>query len=481
MPPDSPSPMTPHQAKSSALRWSGSVPALVLLKAYLLLLLLIPNEQVFAPLGSAGTPATIAGLGFLLWWVLTRLSGGARPTRHVNPLHFALGLLLVAAVLSYALGLASGWIRPLDIRQETDALISELPVRTSELQEKSVLGATRGLITICSWAGVALVIMDGLRSRDEVREFVDWLVWLTAVVAAIGIYQYITGDNLARLIQVPGLSADEAFGVSIQRADLNRVSASATHPLEFSAILAAVIPFAIHRALYPRRAAERPSTRRRSISDVLPAILLLVATPMAVSRTGILALLISFTVLFVGWPNSRRIGLLIIAPLALIVMRSALPGLLGTIRDLMTQALGDPSVQARTTDYAVVLDIYARHPWFGRGPFTFIPQYYRTLDNQYLMNLVELGAVGLVATVGFFLCGFYLATYVKRHAITEEDRHLGLAAAAAILAIASTYFAFDAWGFGKAGAVSFVLLGIAGAAWRHTTGQDAGQPVSTMR
>src|SRR5690606_1282850 len=97
--------------------------------------------------------------------------------------------------------------------------------------------------------------------------------------------------------------------------------------------------------------------------------------------------------------------------------------------------------------YATIFSLYGEHPFLGRGAFTFIPQYYRTLDNQLLMNLVELGGIGFLATLGVFATGYYLGRHCHRHATTDEWRHVGLALSAAILAMLVTYLTFDAWGF----------------------------------
>lgn len=443
---------------------SSTIPAVWLLVAWAALLLLLPSELVLPQIGAAGTPANLLGLGFLLWWACAKLAGRIRAP--LNPMHVALGLLVLAVLIALANGMAHGWTRPADIRQPADAVWTLTPISQQELFEKSLLGGMRGLIAIGSWVGVTLLVMDGLRSWRDVDRLIAAVVWMSAVVAAIGIYQYFTGDNLARFIRIPGLSATYEIGASISRSVLNRVSSTTTHPIEFCVVLTTVLPLAIHRALHPHKV----GTFNRIVAYYLPAALIGVAIPMAVSRSGIVALFVVMVVLFIGWPNNRRLWVLVLAPPTAILMRSALPGLLGTIRSLFSQGTTDPSVTARTADYGAVLDIYSQQPWFGRGSFTFIPQYYRVLDNQILLNLVELGAIGLAASLGIFFVGYYLGRYCKRHGLTEERRHLGLALSAGILAMLITYATFDAWGFAKAGAITFLLLGLAGAARRlsHT-------------
>ncbi|WP_181311584.1 O-antigen ligase family protein [Nocardioides campestrisoli] len=468
-------PAVPAERAPTPARRGAALPAVSLLVLYLALLLLIPSELVLAEVGSAGTPANLLGLAFLLWWVCARLGG--QVSARLTPMHLALGVLVLCVLLALVNGLAHGWTRPVDIRQDFDEVWTLLPVTETELFDKSVLGAMRGLIALGSWVGVALLIIDGIRSWPDLDRVIDVLVGLCAVVAALGIYQYFTGDNLARHVQVPGLSPTYDVGVSISRSVLNRVSATTTHPIEFCVVLTTVLPLALHRAFHPRRT----GTVRRVLTVYLPAALIALAIPMAVSRSGIVALGTAMLVLFVGWPANRRLWLLVLAPPAAVLMRSALPGLLGTIRSLFTQSLTDPSVTARTDDYGTTLALYSEHALLGRGAFTFIPQYYRVLDNQLLLNLIELGILGLTATLGVFATGYYLARHAKRHADSEEHRHLGLALSAAIAAMFIAYFTFDAWGFAKTGAVTFVLLGLAGALYRLEHTARAPEPASTDR
>ncbi|PUA82345.1 O-antigen ligase family protein [Nocardioides currus] len=450
----------------------ASLPAARLLVLWAGLMLLLPSELVLPQIGSAGSPANLLGVGFLLWWVCAKLAG--RVEAPINPMHVALAILVVVVLISFANGMVHGWTRPVDIRQPADAVYTFTPVSQAELFDKSMLGGMRGLITIGSWVGVALMVMDGLRSWREIDRLVSWVVWMSAVVAAIGIYQYFTGDNLARFIRVPGLSATYEIGTSISRSVLNRVSSTTTHPIEFCVVLTTIFPLAMHRALHPHAV----GTLNKIVACYVPAGLIGLAIPMAVSRSGIVALAVVMIVLFSGWPNNRRIWVVVLAPPTAILMRSALPGLLGTIKALFSQGTSDPSVTARTADYGAVLEIYSAQPWFGRGAFTFIPQYYRALDNQILLNLVELGAIGLAASIWIFAVGYYLARYAKRHALSIERSHFGLALSAGILAMLITYVTFDAWGFAKAGAVTFFLLGLAGAARKLAHTPDDTRPAT---
>lgn len=432
------------------------LPAATLLVVYLCLLTLLPAGLVFGPIGAAGTPATLFGIVLLLWWVCSRL-GGLVPRAGFSPVHLALGLLAVSVLFSFASGIGSGWVRPADVHEVTDGVYTLLPTTLEELHEKSVLASGRGLLSVASWLGVSLVLCDGLRSWRQLDRVVTALVWLAAVLGAAGVAQFVTGVNVATYIRIPGMVLNNEVG-AIVRSGLNRVQVTATHPIEYGVVLAAIFPLALHLALHGRRRWQ----------DFVPVALLSLAVPMSVSRSGVLVLGVALVVLFLGWSWNRRAWCLVLLPAVVLAMRAAFPGLVGTIRSLFTSVLFDPSVAGRTSDYGQVLAIYADHPWFGRGTATFMPVYYRTLDNQFLMNLVELGAVGLVVTLFVFVAAVYAARYARRHAPTPDRADLGLALSAGIIGIASSYATFDAWGFPLAAGTTFVLVGLAGSAWRLT-------------
>jgi polysaccharide biosynthesis protein PslJ len=435
----------------------GTLDAQILVQVYVALLLLIPAGLVLHALGASGTLANVFGVVLLVWWVGATLAGhnSAQPAA---PVRMVLGLLAITVLLSLAAGVLTGWVRPVTIHQATDGVSTLLPITPTELADKSDLALLRGLISISSWIGIALVLSDGLRSWRQLDRVVTWIIWVAGIVGLVGIIQFVTGENLAVHVHIPGLVANSELSFGATRSDLNRVQATANHPIEFGVVIGAFFPLALHHALY----------RSRHWRDRVPVALLGLAVPMSVSRTGILVFGVACIVLFAGWKFNRRIWALVIAPVVLVGMRAAFPGLIGTIRSLFTSALYDPSVTGRTSDYGLVLGIYRQHPFLGRGAFTFLPDYYRTLDNQYLMILVELGAVGLAVIVAIFAVAIYAARYARRHARTEEREHFGVAVSACLAGILVSYATFDAWGFSMAAGTTFILVGLAGAAWNLT-------------
>ena len=430
------------------------LPAVGFVVVYAALLLCVPSQLVVGPIGAPGSPANLWALGTLLWWVSITLGG--RNKAAASPVHLALGLVALAVVASYAAGMATGWYAPPSIHQATDDVYSLIPVSLSEVQAKMISAADRGLLSFAGWTGIMLVATDGLRDRRDLETVVAWLSWLAAFVAALGIVQYFTGFDIAGLFRIPGLTPNSDFGAVASRSVLNRVSSTAVHPIEFGVVLAALFPLSLHRTIH--------AWGRRG--TLVPTLLIGAAIPMSVSRSAMLVLGVALAVVWIGWPRLWKRRGLLLAPLAVVALRAVAPGLLGTIRSLFLHVGNDPSITGRTDDYAVILHLYTKEPILGRGLFTFVPEYYRILDNQFLMILLELGAVGLCATGTFFITVFVTARGARLRSVNPQHRHLALVLSGSFAGIVVSYVTFDAWGFPMAAGTTFLLAGLIGAAWR---------------
>lgn len=138
----------------------------------------------------------------------------------------------------------------------------------------------------------------------------------------------------------------------------------------------------------------------------------------------------------------------------------------GTITGLFQNVEGDPSVEGRTQDYPHVVRLFLENPVFGKGQYTWATYYYRTLDNQALVTLLELGAFGFLAFVGLILTGALSGIGCRLMARGQRQRHLGLCLGASVLGISLSFVTFDALGFSQTAGMTFLLIGMTGAAWR---------------
>ena len=331
------------------------------------------------------------------------------------------------------------------------------------LPRDQLSGADRGLIAVLGWFGVVAVAGGMLGSIASVTRLLHRVVVAVGILASVGILQFAIGLNIADLVHVPGLTANTALDFIGQRSDFRRVSGTTLHPIEFGMVLATALPLALHFGLVD---VHRALWRRW-----LPAVVISVALPMSLSRSAILGLLVALVILFVAWDGLRRTVMLIVVPVAAVLMRIAIPGLLGTIRSLFTGLSGDPSIQGRTDDYAVVGAFISQNPFFGRGFGTFLPKDFIVLDNQYLGQLVETGVIGLVALIGLFVVGFICARGVRRRAGSTEVEDLAIALSASVAVVGMGFVTFDGLGFPMITGLLFLVLGCISALWRLTGGR----------
>src|SRR5690606_4772502 len=238
----------------------------------------------------AGSPSALCGLLCLGLWSVLRMLPSTGPARGFQPVRIALAIYVVAILASYAWGHLH-------------------PLGGDELS-----GADRGLLTVASWAGTALVI------------------------ALIAMIQFSTGFDPTAFIRIPGLTVN-GTPQSIQTGGaLRRVTGTASHPIEFGMVLALVLPFALHYAL--------GATTRKRLWWAMTIVIAMVL-PTSLSRSAILALAVELMVLFVRWEPRRRLAALAALPVFIVGLRVTSPGLVGTIISMFAGAKEDPSLQGR--------------------------------------------------------------------------------------------------------------------------------------
>lgn len=411
----------------------GSIDALGLLSVYVVLLVAIPSRLIIQPLGASGTPAQVFGVCLLVLWLLSRLLP-RRPVDEIGPVKWLLLAFVLVSLISYSVGAGR-------------------PGMPEELRS-----ADRALLTLAAWVGVTLVVSDGFADRERLERLLKLMSVAISGVAALGIVQFFFGIDISKLISIPGLSANHSFGSLTERSFFRRVSATTVHPIEFGVVLSTALPLLIHFAIH-----GRPGARRRWW---LAAGVVAVALPMSIARTAILGALVVLLVAFWGWPRAIRRRALLFAPLGLLAMKVAIPGLLGTIRSLFLNASSDPSTTGRTADYTAVWYYFNQSPVTGRGLGTFVPSLYRTLDNQYLGTLVEQGLLGLLSLLALLL-GTISVAFVLRNRFSEPaDKSLALALGAALAVPLVTFVTFDGLSFPMAAGMTFLLTGAVAAMWR---------------
>ncbi len=431
---------TPEAAPGTRRRTGRSVDAVSVLTVYLVLLVGIPAVFVVGPLGAAGRPAGLFAMTFGLVWVLGRivpgsgLAGGHQPVRVV-----AIGFLL-AVFASY------------------------LVVTTSPFRAGDLSAADRGVLQALGLVGVTLFAADAMVDRERIVVLLRRVVTGAEVMAVVGIAQFLAGFDVFRYVRFPGLRPNGTYVAFYHDSGFRRVSSTAGHPIEFGAVMAMILPLALHFAFF----SEPEHRRRRWVGVGLIAL----AIPMSLSRSAVLGTTAALVILLVSWTPEQRKRVLTALPFFAVGVRVAIPGLLGTIVSAFQHIGGDPSFQGRNERRAMVGQFIAGHPYFGRGFGTFDPVKYVLLDNAYVGTTVELGYVGLVVLLSFFAVGFFCARGVRRRARDARERDLAGALAASIVVPAVEFVTFDAFAYAIITGMVFLLVGCAGALWRISRATD---------
>lgn len=424
--------MRDEAAVAHAAGGRGHTDALWVASLVLVLTFLVPPYFVLAQLGAAGRPAMLLGIAMFVWWLLTRFHPELA-THGRQPVRTLVLALLALRLLSYAAGYDRG------------------------LDGVEALATDREMLTAASLAGVALCVADGIRSRAQLSVLVGRLVLAGVFMAVVGILQAFASFDLSQYLRPPGLSLHtDVTAVGERGEGVTRVAGTARHYIEFGAVTAMLVPLAIHRA----RFAGTPGRRQAWWVSVA---LLAGAVPLAVSRTGIVALVVAVAVYAASWGWRMRTNAAVLGAAGTVVCAALVPGLLGTLGKLFANAGDDPSVQARQEDYGPAFEYISQRPWLGRGPGTFLPDRYILLDNQYLYTMITEGYVGLVALVFMFVFAIGLMLHLSRRAADAESRDLAQALAGLFLAGAVVSATFDSFSFAVFGILVFFALGCAGA------------------
>ncbi|AWB91428.1 O-antigen ligase family protein [Aeromicrobium chenweiae] len=417
------------------------VDAVNVLTVILVVLIALPSRLTFAPLGGAGAPALVMGLGCFVWWAYDHVQRVAPAQVGRQPVRLAMLITIGCFLVSYVVAMT----RAID------------PAESST--------ANLGMVSLFSWSGLLLLANDGVQSRERLEVLIRRVVFAGGAVATLGVIQFLTGQAWVDRISVPGLSVNAALSGIFERSGFSRPAGTAIHPIEFGAVITMILPIAINMAL--------TDWTRGAVRRWYPVLAIALAVVLSISRSAILSAVVALLVLAVAWaPSTRRRALLIVAAFMGLVCLT-IPGLLGTITGLFTKIGDDSSAKSRTGSYDIAAQFIERSPVFGRGFSTFLPKY-RVLDNQYLGLAIEVGIVGLVAVLALFYVAYACARRVRVIGTDEHIRQTGQSLAAAVCAGAVGLALYDGFGFPMATGVLFLVLGMAGAALRLARPSEAG-------
>lgn len=416
----------------AAPRRSARADAVTLLTILLAVRLVLPSQFVVGALGGAGAPATLLGLVLLAYWLWHRL----------HRTQIQKGAAVNAVAIAF-----------LGVLLASDVVAASRPIQAEELNL-----STLSLISVGGWMGGLLLASDGVSTIGRLRAIVSRLAVLGAAFGGFGLFQFVTAAAWIDKLSIPGLVLNTPVYAITQRDGFIRPFSTAIHPIEFGSVIAMLLPLTIVFGLLGSR-----SGRMRWWSWI-PALMIVLAGSLSSSRSTFVGIAVG--VLFL-WPALKRTQRVVGAVAALGVgafVFVTVPGMVSTITSLFAGVVsGDSSVASRVDGFAVAASYISRSPIIGRGFGTFLPRYW-IFDDQYLLNLVETGAVGLIFMLLLWIVPVVaVARVLRRTEPGSPERLLGTGLLASSIVGGVGLAFFDGFGFPMMPAVWFVVLGLAGA------------------
>lgn len=411
------------------------------LTIWLVLLYGVSAHQIIGPLGAIGTPALLVAGGGAGAWLASRFVSSIPGAKGIQPMRIAL--------------LAYLWY----------IFATIVVAHTRSLTDLEQTGSVREALTLLCLCGLAFLVMDGVPSLARLDELMRRLVLAGALFSLIGLIQSFLGIELVPTI--PGLTANSSLDAIGARSGFNRPAATALHPIEFGVVTAALLPLALYFVI------ESEPGRQRKIA-ITASLLIGLAIPMSISRSGIVVLVAGLAFVWLGWSWRERLQGLIVGAMVIPVLWLTIPGLVGTFESMFAGAENDPSITARLERVPKIFDIIRENLWFGLGSGTYSVEDYFLVDNEFWVSTMETGVIGICLTFAVLILGAVMAITSQFHRFaTARTRRLGYAIAAGIIGLGVSMFTFDAFFYHILRGTLFLLLGSAGALWRLTRSGDA--------
>ncbi|RKT53962.1 O-antigen ligase family protein [Saccharothrix australiensis] len=405
--------------------------------AYLLALLIIPARLVLSFVPMTLPPALVLALLLGVLWLSAQMVDTLGMGKGLNVVRTAVALYLAAHLATY--GVATRRWLPVD----------ELTVADSSI------------VRIVATISVAVFVCDAVRTRERLDKVLKLVLGCAAAIAFIGLVQFGTGVDLAGYVSVPGLRTQEnGYAVFESRSVFRRPTGTTNHPIEYGLVCAVAVPLGAHY-VFKARDEGTPHVRWLVCLGLCG-----LGAMTSLSRTALVVLAVAGVVMLITLPRRRKITALVVGGGFFLGASLVVPGLFGTLRGMFANIEDDPSVKARTADYAAAAEQIDLNPLLGRGFGTFLPAKYTILDNQFLLTLIENGYLGLFALIGMFLAAGFAVVRVRMISRDEHLRGLAACVLSAVLAGGIGAITFDLLGFGVATGLVFTMIGLAGAMLR---------------
>ncbi|QNG38272.1 hypothetical protein F1C76_18375 [Geodermatophilaceae bacterium NBWT11] len=423
----------------------GAGPPAALAAVFCALLFVFPSEVVLAgPLKSNGSPGRLLGFAALALVALGLVRGRSRPAtpRRVDPVVVLLLLFLAQALFSYGV--------------EAGRTLSATAAATS----------LRYALVLTAGVGIALLVAVAVTDLAGARRLLGWLLAGSVLNAGVGLVQAVGADlSWADVVRVPGMAFTSNPGVLRERLDFVRVLGTTSHPIEFAVCLAVTLPLAIHLARFA-------TTPGRRVASAAAAGVIALATPFALSRSGLLCIAVGLLLYVPFATRAQRWSVLAGALLAPALAVLAVPRVVDAFVELFSgvatdAAAADDSISGRLADYVGVQRVFAESPWLG-GVLTSGDG---VLDNQWLGFLVRGGVVSVLGFLALLLVPSVCAVVAARRRPRDDERaSLAGALLAGLVASGVAAYTFDTLAFQQSALLVFVLVGLTSVVVRSSWG-----------
>ncbi|WP_169544010.1 O-antigen ligase family protein [Sneathiella aquimaris] len=370
-----------------------------------------------------------------------------------------LALLLMAIFCSMVI--LKGMLKParIDIGRDERLLTRTLLLYSGILLFTTAIG-TPDLTAIQMWIKTAfipvlmyLIVVRTINSIDDFQRLLDMLLLSAVACGVLAVHEFVTNTNIVALYFAPEVSPEDDFFlwylVAGERETLEqpyRVFSFFTQPLEFSAFMIMMMPYAILSFV------NQKLLGRRLIYG-LSIIIVFAGYVVTFSRGPTLALMITIFVLAVLEKPLRKWVMIGITCLTILSI-SASPWIID--QKLMDRIQGTENVSLRFQLWQNGLAIFQKNPLFGIGYGAYPSHHVKsirenkigpmyeyhwkrielvtTVENIYVTLAAETGLVGLTAFFVMLLRYFSIIRKILRQTLSVKTRTLALGSLGGVLA-----------------------------------------------
>lgn len=303
-------------------------------------------------------------------------------------------------------------------------LIVHTIVLFKDINPESIKKYTRILVEY-----VFLIYFLVLRVKDkkELDKCVDVFLFSAFIICLFGIYEFISLENVFTNLGGSRAEFEMIANTSFIRSGLRRVYGPFTHPLAYGLYLAILLPIGIVKFMDEK-------DKVKKILYLIASAFLLLNLFLTMSRGPILYFFASLFVYIITLDKQKRntflkIALILVLVIAILLVTGLIPESVSKgVYSLFASLVGnvdaddfggnDDAIMPRLRQYAVAWREIEKSPLIGNGLaylrttklydfyyklFPYKPYVIKTIDNYYLIKLMETGFLGLITQMMLIL------------------------------------------------------------------------------